>query len=238
MISACITFQLDNEPKQIFSIKNADFTWMVENDPSVIKNNVAALSLLDPVFSFKTNSYWDLTTQPVDRDPDLSFFVGELVDAYNYPNHAIQSLSLVSFTKFSAIEHLARELPPGFHQSYNDWGNMLRGKTTSQVNSILDEYYPIGLKRLVTGPKTLYIHKTSPSELSSRSIADDVTYTDGYDLVADCINNYEIQNVALQKARIESVSSYPVIVFETEAIIITDRSAYDNDPPPVNNGDR
>lgn len=228
MISACITAQIDNGPKKVFKIKDADFSLIMSQNPTVTENNMIALSLLSAFFDLKTNDYWRTVTYTVDPNPD--YVVGQLVDNFIDPNHPVGSLSLVSFTYDSVTENLARDVPPSYEQAYNTWGELLRNKSDSEVNNILDQYYPVGHKRVERNTKTLYIQQTNSSDLTALSEDDNTTYVDGYNAILACLNN-TVQNVGKDKATEGLVSDRPSIVFQTDAIITLVGSPYDNLEP-------
>ena len=232
MVSACITAQIDNGPKQIYKIKNADFQWIINNNPgTVTEEKMTALALLSYFFDLSPNDYWRNAVGLTESRP--SFYVGQLMDNYTSMDHPHNSVSLVSFHSYSLISNLSKKIPPGFTESYNQWGNRLRGKSLSQVNTILNEYYTPGYITLSDSPKTLYIHKTSMFDLNEQSNLDGVTYIDGYEAISNCIKRNTVSNVALNKAEIGLVADYPTIIFETESSIEYnfDLEAIEIEPP-------
>lgn len=230
MVSACITAQIDNGPKQLFKIKNADFQWIINNNPeTVTEEKMLALALLSYFFDLSPNDYWRDVVGFTESRP--SFYVGQLMDNYTSMNHPINSVSLVSFNRSSLIANLSKKIPPGFTESYSQWGNRLRGKSLSQVNTILNEYYTPGYITLSNSPKTLYIHKTNMFDLNEQSNLDGVTYIDGYEAIRNCIERNTVSNVASKKAEIGLIADYPVIAFETDASIEYDFDLEVIEPP-------
>lgn len=233
MISACITAQIDNGPKQLFKIKNADFQLLLENNPTITESNMVALSLLKNFFDLSTNDYWRNAAAFTENEPTL--ILGHLTDHFVEPTYPGTSLSLVSFTDYSLVTNLINNIPPNFDGSYSQWRTNLRNKTLSEVNTYINQYWTPGYITLNSTPKTLYIHKTDMFELSSESNTDGVTYIDGYDAISACIERNTVANIALNKAEIGLVADYPTIIFEAESSITYDY-AFEAIEPVVSGG--
>lgn len=165
-IAACLNIHINDQAPVLIAFEE-DFSQIVEDYPSMTKEQLGALTLLSTVFDVRTNKYWEWNLPFVSLSNTSSILIGQLEDFTTNALHPKNSLTLLTYTPESLKDSFKKRIPPGLNTEQNIWDAMIEDTAFEDLSETLMPYFPhLDYLSLVEAPLNVSFSSVSAEDLS------------------------------------------------------------------------